>query len=76
MTRALCALAHGDVAAAIGFHPLSPLVFLVFTAMAASGLFRLAGWHPPSFWLAPATLPWTIAVFALFGVLRITVLTL
>jgi hypothetical protein len=76
MTRALCAMAHGNVAAAIGFHPLSPLVFLLFVAMAASGLCRLAGWNPPSFWRAPATVPWTIAVFALFGVVRITVLTL
>ena len=71
MTRALCAIGHGDFHAAIAFHPLSPLTFALVIAMAATALLQLAGfplrppWRTSRFWIAAA------AIFACFGILRI-----
>jgi hypothetical protein len=30
MSRAFCSLAHGDLAASVRFHPLGPVVFVLF----------------------------------------------
>jgi hypothetical protein len=76
MTRALCALAHGEPGLAWRLHPLSPLVLALLLAVAITGLFRIAGRCPPAPWEAPAFLAWTAAVFLAFGVLRIAGLTL
>ncbi len=45
LTRAFCALSHGDFTAALMFHPLSPLVYgaaWLGTVAAAVGAFRSA----------------------------------
>ena len=65
------AIGHGDVQAAIAFHPLSPLTFALVIAIAAAALLQLAGfplrppWQSSRFWIAAA------AIFACFGILRI-----
>lgn len=41
MTRAFLRLSHGDVGGAFDFHPFSPLLALLFLAIA---------WGPKSFW--------------------------
>ena len=71
MTRALCAIGHGDIQAAIALHPLSPLAFTFVIGMAVTALLQLTGfplrppWQSSRFWIAAA------ALFACFGVLRI-----
>jgi hypothetical protein len=64
MTRALCALAKGEWAAATGLHPLSPLALAVIVAL-------LAGWRMP-----PRVLAALGVVFFSFGILRVAILTL
>lgn len=72
MTRALFALAHGNWAAAVELHLLSPLVFALILGLTAAAGFRL---------LRPGAWPWAgvsyphwlalAGMFALYGTARI-----
>lgn len=76
MTRALCAMAKGELAAAVSFNALSPLVFALMIAMIAAAALRLAGLEFRAPWMQARFWTWTAAVFAVYGVLRIAERTL
>jgi len=47
MTRALCALGHGQFRRAVELHAFSPFIFTLFVAGFVGSLARLFGWTIP-----------------------------
>ena len=67
LTRAFCSLAHGHVAAAVGYHALSPLLFLATLGAPLVCAYELAHRRPSAIsrWLESSRLGWGIGI--LFG---------
>ncbi len=74
--RSLASILHGQFATAVRFHPLGPLVFLAFLAIAlgaalpASWRSRLAAWAEPRRAAIHAAYGMGVAVFLGFGFIR------
>lgn len=47
MTRSFVALAHGDLAASLGFHPAGPLLFAAMLVFVAAAVVALVRSRPP-----------------------------
>src|SRR5262245_31261317 len=64
LTRAFCSLAHGDVAAAVGYHALSPLLFLATLGTPLVCVYELARRRPSALSrsLESSALGWGIGI--------------
>ena len=47
LTRALCAIGHGQFRRAVELHAVSPLIFALFVWGLAASLAQMRGWLPP-----------------------------